>query len=135
MRAAAIALLVLTLPATASAQPLSFSNSWDSDQFTEFRHVITGPPGRVALQLDATTTSGGGETVAVYPVTASGARGKVRVMFVIATTRGNSRTGSITLGPPRRGEATSSTELMVIVENNSGRRQQGEYTLTATPGG
>ena len=38
-----------------------------------------------------------------------------------------------TINPPR-GETASSTELMVIVENASGRRHQGEYTLTATPG-
>ena len=135
MRAAAIALLVLAAPALAGAQTLSFTNSWDSDRFTEFRHVISGPPGRVGLQLDARTSSGGGETVAVYPVTAAGTRGKARIMFVIATTRGNSRAGSLTLGPPRRGETTSSAEVMVIVENNSGRRQNGEYTLPATPGG
>lgn len=134
MRAVAIAVLALAVPALAGAQTMSFSNSWDSDGFSEFRHTITGPPGRVNLQLDARTTAGGGETVAVYPVV-GGQRGKVRVMFVIATTKGNSRTGSITLPKPPRGQTASSTELMVIVENASGRRRQGEYTLTATPGG
>jgi len=125
--------LALAVPAAALAQPQIFSDRWDSGGFSTFRHTIEGTPGRKQIRLDATTTAGGGETVAVYPVAADGQRGKARILFVIATTRGNTRAGSITLPPPPRGETLSRLPVMVVVENASGRAHWGEYTLTVSP--
>ena len=85
------------------------------------------------LDGDATGDAGGGVTVAVYPRAADGGRGKVRILFVIATTQGNSRTGSVTLPEPAAGEAVSRLPVVVVVENASGRRNSGEYTLTLSP--
>jgi hypothetical protein len=109
------------------------SNRWDSDQPTTFRHTLEGAPGRKTLRIDATTSAGGGETVAVYPAGPGGERGKVRILFVIATTQGNTRTGTVTLPEPRRGEAVGRLPIVVVVENASGRRNSGEYTLTLAP--
>jgi hypothetical protein len=123
----------LAAPVIALAQPQMLSNRWDSDQPTTFRHTLEGTPGRKTLRIDAVTSAGGGETVAVYPAGPGGERGKVRILFVIATTQGHSRTGTVTLPQPARGEAFSRLPIVVVVENASGRRNSGEYTLTLAP--
>jgi hypothetical protein len=132
LRALTIA-LAMTVPAVAMAQPQIYSNRWDSDQPSTFTHVIVGAPGRKAVTLDATTSASGGETVAVYPMGADGQRGKARLLFVTATTRGNSRAGQVTLPAPARGETVGRLPVVIVVENASERRHAGEYTLTVAP--
>lgn len=112
--------------------PQVLANRWQSDRFTSFRHLIEGPPGRVNLVLDACTSASGGETVAVYPVDGRGVRKTPRIMFVIATLRGNARSGSLVLPKPPRGQKLSKVPVMVVVENASGRPHTGAYRLTVT---
>lgn len=106
-----------------------FSNSWRSAGFTTFRHVIEGPPGRVNLVLDACTSASGGETVALYRVGPGGVRKPPRILFVIATLRGNARSGSVVLPRAPRGQRISRLPVMVVVENASGRPHSGSYRL------
>ena len=117
---------------TAEAGAQVFSNTWQSDGYTTFQHVIEGAPGKVNLVLNACTSASGGETVAVYRVDAQGVRKTPRIMSVIATLRGNARSASVTLARPPRGEQTSRLPIMIVVENASGREHTGEYRLTAT---
>ena len=112
--------------------PQVLANRWQSDRYTSFRHMIEGPPGRVNLVLDACTSASGGETVAVYPVDRRGVRKTPRIMFVIATLRGNARSASLVLPKPPRGQRISKMPIMVVVENASGRPHTGAYRLTVT---
>ena len=117
-------------PAESGAQV--FENSWDSDSYTTFRHVLQGRPGRVKLTLDACTSASGGETVAVYLMDPSGARKTGWRLFVIGTRKGNSRSGTLVLPAPARGQAISKLPIMVVVENASGRSHTGSYRLAVT---
>ena len=112
--------------------PQVLANRWQSDRYTSFRHIIEGPPGRVNLVLDACTSASGGETVAVYPIDRHGVRKTPRIMFVIATLRGNARSASLVLPKPPRGQRISKVPIMVVVENASGRPHSGAYRLTVT---
>lgn len=104
-----------------------YTNSWDSAEFSRFRHTLHAPtPGVYELTLAATTNSPGGETVAVYPIDAAGAAETARIMFVIATTVGGAETEAVTI--PAEG-----LPVEVAVENASGRALAGSYTLTLTP--
>ena len=107
-------------------------NSWDSSTRSRFHHTIEAPPGRVRLRIEARTTASGGETVAIYP-SAHGDRGRVRIMFVIATTRGHTATGYATVPRPAAGEQTGRLPIVVDVENAGGRRHQGNYCITVHP--
>lgn len=112
--------------------PMVLANRWNANDYTTFRHVIEGPPGKVNLSLKACTDASGGETVAVYLMDRNGARKTGWRMFVIATRKGNARSGSLTLPMPARGQTLSKLPIMVVVENASGRPHVGEYQLTVT---
>lgn len=115
-------------PAPAAGAPAvdlgPYTNSWDSDQFSRFRHTLnSATPGPHSLTLTAQTDAGGGETVAVYPIGPDGERRTVRLIFVIADIDGT--TGTETVDIPAEGLAVE-----VAVENAGGRRHAGNYTLT-----
>lgn len=115
-------------PAPAAEAPAvdlgPYTNSWDSDQFSRFRHTLNaGTPGSNSLTLTAQTNAGGGETVAVYPIGPDGERRTVRLIFVIADMDGT--TGAETVDIPAEG-----LPVEVVVENAGGRRHAGSYTLT-----
>jgi hypothetical protein len=112
--------------------PGDFCERWDSSTRTRFHHIITAPPGRARLHINARTSSPGGETVAIYPSN-YGERGNVRIMFVIATTRGHAAVGHTNIPQPAPGENLGQLPIVVDVENNSGRRQWGEYCITVHP--
>lgn len=104
-----------------------YTNTWDSDQFSRFRHTLNAAaPGSHALTLQAQTNSGGGETVAVYPVGPDGERRTVRLIFVVADIDGTTGTESIDI--PAEG-----LPVEVVVENAGGRRHAGNYTITVAP--
>ena len=133
LRALAAAAGFAAIAAAAAAQPQMLGNHWDSDKASTFTHVLQGSPGRRVLRIDATTTASGGETVAVYPMAADGGRGRARILCVIATVQGNSRTGAVTLPAAPPGETVARLPVVVVVENASGRRNAGDYTLTLAP--
>lgn len=112
----------------APVSPLGpYTNTWDSDGLSSFRHtLIAATPGAHTLTLEAATNSPGGETVAIYPIGPDGARQTARIMFLVADTDGSSETESVDI--PADGLVVE-----VIVENASGRRFAGAYTLTVTP--
>lgn len=107
-------------------------NSWDSATRSRFHHTIQATPGRVRLRIEARTTASGGETVAVYP-SDHGDRGRVRILFVIATTRGHAASGYATVPRPAPGEQMGRLPIVVDVENAGGRRHQGDYCITVHP--
>jgi hypothetical protein len=101
-----------------------YTNTWDSDQFSRFRHTLnSAAPGSYSLTLTAQTDAGGGETVAVYPIGPDGERRTVRLIFVVADIDGT--TGTETVDIPVGG-----LPVEVVVENAGGRRHAGNYTLT-----
>jgi hypothetical protein len=111
-------------PAAPAADLGPYANSWDSDQFSRFRHTLNAAtPGGHSLTLAAQTNAGGGETVAVYPIGPDGERRTVRLIFVIADVDGT--TGTETVDIPAEG-----LPVEVVVENAGGRRHAGRYTLT-----
>jgi hypothetical protein len=111
-------------PAAPAADLGPYTNTWDSDQFSRFRHTLhAATPGSNSLTLTAQTDSSGGETVAVYPVGPDGERRTVRLIFVIADIDGT--TGTETVDIPAEG-----LEVEVAIENAGGRRHAGNYTLT-----
>lgn len=120
---------MLAVPLPGAAQEGVHANAWSGTGFSTFHHVLEAAPGRRTLTLQAQTDASGGETVAVYPEPSPGVRGKVRLMFVIASTRGNTRTATVNFPAARRGETLSRLPVMVVVENASGRRHAGNYTL------
>jgi len=104
-----------------------YENDWDSAEFSRFDHTLhAAAPGDYVLTLSATTSSPGGETVAVYPISESGEPETARIMFVIASTRGETETRSIAI--PEAG-----LPVQVVVENASGRPFAGHYSLSVTP--
>ena len=114
-------------PAAPASDLGPYANSWDSDQFSRFRHVLNAAtPGSNNLTLTAQTDAGGGETVAVYPVGPDGERRTVRLIFVVADVDGT--TGTETVDIPAEG-----LPVEVVVENAGGRRHAGNYTLTVAP--
>lgn len=113
--------------------PGELSNTWHSSGRSRFRHELQATPGRYRLTIRATTTSPGGETVALYPQTADDERGRVRLGFVIATRAGNSQEMFVTIQSPADGEALGSLPVIVDVENASGREYSGRYSLTLAP--
>ena len=137
---AALLAAALAVPAAPSlAQPLpgaaagDMSNTWRSSERSRFHHVLEAEPGRHRLTITASTSSPGGETVAVYPQTAGGERGSPRIGFVIATRAGNSEELFVTIPAPAEGETLGRLPIVVDVENASGREYSGEYTLTLSP--
>lgn len=115
-------------PAPANADWGPYENSWDSAAFTTFQHSLNvAEPGPHEVTIWAQTDSPGGETVAMYQLDADGRRMGGRV-FVIATTRGESR--SEILEFPADGR---SMPVEVVVENASGNRYAGRYTITIAP--
>lgn len=111
------------------------SRHWQSATRSRFYHVLEGTPGPYRLTIHATTTSPGGETVAVYPQTAGGERGSPRIGFVIATTVGNAEEMLITIPRPPEGETQGRLPIIVDVENASGREYSGDYSLELEPVG
>ena len=107
---------------------VNLTNGWGSAGQTTFSHVIEGTPGRVKLTLETCSSASGGETVAIYPATASGQRmpRRPRVIFSIAVPRGNARTATMTIPASRK------AHIAVVIENASGRHHQGAYRLTIT---
>ena len=104
-----------------------YTNTWDSDQFSRFRHTLhSATPGANSLTLTAQTDAGGGETVAVYPIGPDGERRTVRLIFVVADIDGT--TGTETIDIPAEG-----LPVEVAVENAGGRRHSGNYSLTIGP--
>lgn len=111
---------------TAEAGP--YSNAWDSDEFSRFRHTLQAPSGGAhMLTLTATTDSPGGETVAVYLAGPDGEPLTGWRMFVVASTRGETATEELEF--PESG----AQPVVVVVENASGRRLAGAYTLSVAP--
>lgn len=105
-----------------------YQNAWDSNEVSTFRHVLWADgAGSHRLVLGATTDSPGGETVRVYRQAEDGSRGEA-VMFVIATTRGGSATKMVEFPSDEEG-----VPVIVAVENASGRRLSGNYTLRVDP--
>ena len=119
--------LALGAPAAALAQPQILSNSWDSAQPSEFTHVLQGRPGARMVRIDAIVTAGEPATVSVYPRRADGSRGEPRLLTAAAAASGDSRVFPVELPPAGR------LPVVVVVENASGKRSVGEYTLTVAP--
>ena len=119
---------VAEAPAEAPAADLGpYTNTWDSDQFSRFRHTLnSATPGSNSLTLTAQTDAGGGETVAVYPIGSDGERRTVRLIFVVADIDGT--TGTETVDIPAGG-----LPVEVVIENAGGRRHAGSYTVTIAP--
>ncbi len=114
-------------PAVPAADLGPHANSWDSAEFSRFRHTLNvAAPGPHRLTLQATTDSSGGETVVVYPVGDDGERRTVRLMFVIADHDGSSVEETVEI-------PTEGLPVEVVVENAGGRRHAGTYTLTVAP--
>lgn len=109
------------------------ANTWRSSTRSRFHHVLKAAPGRHRLTIQATTTSPGGETVAVYPQTGGGERGGVRIGFVVATRAGNAEEMFVTIPQPGEGETLGSLPIVVDVENASGREYSGRYSLALAP--
>lgn len=104
-----------------------YTNAWDSDQFSSFRHTLNAAtPGTHALTLTALTNAGGGETVAVYPIGPDGQRQTVRIIFVIADVDGTTGTENVDI--PAEG-----LPVEVVIENAGGRRLAGNYTISIAP--
>lgn len=116
-----------------SAASGELSNRWQSATRSRFHHVLEGNPGPYRLTIRASTTSPGGETVAVYPQTAGGERGSSRIGFVIATTVGNAEEMFVTIPLPPKGETQGRLPIIVDVENASGREYTGDYSLELAP--
>lgn len=113
-------------PAAPAADLGPYTNQWDSNQMSHFNHTLrAATPGPHTVTLRATTT-GGTETVAVYPADENGERAGGRLMFVIATTGGTDRITQLDI--PEAG-----LPVRVSVENLSGRQAGGSYTLTVAP--
>ena len=119
--------LALAIPAAALAQPQIRSDRWESNQSAEFTHVLQGRPGVRLVRIDAVTIAGEPVTVSVYPGKPDGSRGEPRLLTASATLQGDSRAFPVELPPPGR------LPIVVVVENASGKRSVGEYTLTVAP--
>jgi hypothetical protein len=114
-------------PAAPAADLGPYTNTWDSDQFSRFRHTLNAAtPGSHALTLQASTDSSGGETVAVYPIGPDGERRTVRIIFVVADVDGTTGTESVDI--PAEG-----LPVEVVIENAGGRRHAGNYAITIAP--
>jgi hypothetical protein len=112
---------------SADAEQGPYENAWDSDTFSTFHHALGAPSGGVhTLTLRAVTDSPGGETVAIYLPGPTGEPLTGWRMFVVASTRGE--TATETMEFPDNGVQP----VVVVIENASGRRFSGRYTLTVT---
>lgn len=116
----------------AALDPDAYTQSWDSMRPVRFEHVIEGPPGPVTLLLDGRTLDGN-QTVSVYRVDRYGVRVPGWRMFVITTREGNRAAGTLTLPRPPEGETIARQPVVIVVENHSGRRSQGEFALRVIP--
>jgi hypothetical protein len=104
-----------------------YTNTWDASEFSRFRHALSvETPGTHTLTLQASTNSPGGETVAVYPIALSGGPATERILFVIADTDGTSGEAQVEI-------PSGGLPVAVAVENASGRRFNGNYTITIAP--
>ncbi len=123
-----------TTAALTAGTPVSFTNQWSSSDPSTFHHRITGPVGGTRITLETCSSASGGETVAVYPATAAGARAprRPRVVFAIANRRGNTRHATATIQPSRAGARSGTLHLAVVVENASRRHNRGAYRLTVS---
>lgn len=114
-------------PAAPAADLGPYTNTWDASEFSRFRHTLNAATlGAHTLTLQASTNSLGGETVAVYPIAPNGEPSTERILFVIADTDGTS--GEAHVDIPSEG-----LPVAVAVENASGRRFAGSYTITIAP--
>lgn len=112
-------------PAQSAAEHGPYENAWDSSEFSTFHHTLAAPAGGIhTLTLQAVTNSPGGETVAVYRAGPDGEPLTGWRMFVVASTRGETRSEALEF--PSDGVQP----VVVVVENASGRRFSGRYTLT-----
>jgi hypothetical protein len=111
-------------------EPGVMADSWSSDRFSRFSHVLEGEPGPVTLVLEGRSDMPGGETVAVYRADRAGRRQSGWRLFVIATRDGNVATAPFVIPAPGPGETLGRADLLVVVENHSGRRSNGDYRLT-----
>ena len=118
--------LALMAPAAALAQPQIMSNQWDSAGPERFEHTLQGAAGSRVVRLDAALRSGAPVTVSVYPRNPDGSPGAARLLTASATVQGDSRVAAVTLPGGR-------LPVVVVVENPSGKRSAGEYTLTVAP--
>lgn len=109
-------------------EPGPYANAWDSNEFSRFQHTLQAPSGGAhTLTLSATTNSPGGETVAVYLAGPGGEPLTGWRMFVVASTRGETATEVLEF--PEGGAQA----VVVVIENASGQRLAGNYTLTVGP--
>lgn len=108
----------------------TFVNSWESDRVTTFHHLIQDRPGRVALRLQARSTSSAGEKVSVYLADGNGARKAGWHMSLIATRNGASRSGSLVIPEAARGQKMSKVPILVVIENATGEAHSGDYELS-----
>ena len=131
MRRLLLAALIAATPAVAAAQPRILSNRWDADRPSTFAHVVESTPGKKTITLDARSDAAAGQTVSVYPAAPGSALG--RLLSVTATAQGGTRTVPLTVPPPPPGQSLTRVPLAVVIENATGRRQTGEYTLTVSP--
>jgi hypothetical protein len=114
-------------PAAPAADLGPYTNTWDASEFSRFRHALSAAtPGTHTLTLRASTNSPGGETVAVYPIAPSGEPATERILFVIADTDGTSGEAQVEI-------PSGGLPVAVAVENASGRRFNGNYTITIAP--
>jgi hypothetical protein len=105
-----------------------YENAWDSDAVSEFRHTLQAPSaGDHTVTITATTDSPGGETVAVYLADPAGEAMTGWRLFVIATRGGESESRALEF--PEGGAVA----VVVRVENASGRRFAGRYSMTVEP--
>lgn len=115
-------------PTPANADWGPYADSWDSNAFSHFRHTLNAAaPGPHQLTLTAETSAPGGETVSIYQVGPDG-EPVARIMFVVASAAGESHTETIEF--PADG---ANVPVEVVVENASGNRYAGSYTLTISP--
>jgi len=129
------AVLTCSMPATAGPGP--FTNAWSSDTESRFEHVIEGLPGKYTLTLNAKTTQGGNDTVAVYFIGSRGTKSGGWRLVVVTSKAGESASKPFTMPKPKPDpkhpeRKTNSVKILVAVENASRRVSTGEYILSVS---